>query len=239
MKLTYPNCQEILAKRESKKLANNTYLYRKDNVFCVKLHNTDVVTIYDDDRQSINSGGYLTKTTKDRINTFSFASVFQERGLWFLRQNNEKIPFFDGIEINSSGSIVSSQEKILSVDDLIERKKMLDKKIKQYINGFIDDALENGLGAPEVGDCLFCQIYSQNPDQISTHDFEHIYSHIEEKYYVRSLLLMAIQSRGYTNISFIWSYFSSRISCGDSDLLRQELRGFFKKYKHKLLNYIE
>jgi hypothetical protein len=239
MKLTYAACQEILAKRDSKKLANNTYLYRSDNVFCVKLHNTDVITIHDDNTQTLRSGDYLTKTTKDRLNNFSFAQLFQERGLWFLQQESNKIPFFEGIRVNLFGEVVSSEKEIPDMSGLLARKTILDKKIKKYIEGFVKDVVENGLGTPELGDCLYCMMYAQNSDKIAEHDFEHIFSHIEEGYYVRSFLLMAIKSRGYGNVGFIWNWYTDKIAHGDGDCLREELRSFFKKYKSKLLRFVE
>jgi hypothetical protein len=237
MKLTYANCQEILAKRDSKKLANNTYLYRSDNVFRVKLHNTDVITIHDDNTQTLQSGGYLTKTTKDRLNSFSFASIFQKRGLWFF--NNSEAAFYDGVKVNMFGEIVEGDIPAPDTKSLLARKAILDHKVKNYIDGFVKDAVENGLGTPELGDCLYCQMYAQNPDKIAEHDFEHIFSHIEEGYYVRSFLLMAIKARGYNNVGFIWSYHRDKIDRGDGEFLREELRGFFKKYKSKLMQFID
>jgi hypothetical protein len=239
MKLTYATCQEILAKRDSKKLANNTYLYRSDDLFCVKLHNTDVITIHDDNTQTLHSGGYVTKTTKDRLNTFSYASIFQKRGLWFIEQGEEQVAFFDGVKLNMFGEVVPGETSPPDVKELLARKTILDHKVKKYIDGFVKDAVENGLGAPELGDCLFCQMYAQNPERIAEHDFEHIFSHIEEGYYVRSFLLMAIKSRGYNNVGFIWNYHSDRIVRGDGEYLRDELVGFFKKYKSKLLQFID
>ena len=239
MKLTYATCQEILSKRYSKKLANNTYLYRSDDVFRVKLHNTDIVTINSDNTQTLNSGGYLTKTTKDRLNTFSYASISQKRGLWFIQQGDTEVAFFDGVKLNLFGEIVPGETSAPDVKELLARKTILDHKVKKYIDGFVKDAVENGLGVPELGDCLYCQMYAQNTDKIAEHDFEHIFSHIEEGYYVRSFLLMAIKARGYNNVAFIWDYHRSKIEHGDGEFLREELRGFFKKYKSKLLQFID
>jgi hypothetical protein len=50
---------------------------------------------------------------------------------------------------------------------------------------------------------------------------------------------MAIKARGYNNVGFIWSYQRDKIDRGDGEFLRKELRGFFKKYKSKLMQFID
>lgn len=236
MKLTYATCQEILAKRETKKLANNTYLYQSGDVFCVKLHNTDVITINSDDTQTLRAAGYLTATTKDRLNTFSNASICQERGLWFVKSGDKKYAFFDGIKIDSTGDVVGD---VQDVDDLIKKKKIVDKKVRDYIKGFADDVIENGLGTPEAGDCLICKIFGQNIRQIKSDQLEHVFAHIEEKYYVRSFLLMAIYAREYNNPPFIWAMLQREAENGKAEMLKDILVSYFKKHKHKLIQYIE
>jgi hypothetical protein len=64
----------------SRKIANNTYLERRqDGVIAVRLHNTDVVTLYSDGRVVLNSGGWRTSTTAQRINSYSPVGVFQHK----------------------------------------------------------------------------------------------------------------------------------------------------------------
>lgn len=53
---------------------------------------------------TLNSGGWLTVTTKRRINQFASEfcgnkfSVYQKAGDWFIQKGDEVIPFVDGIE---------------------------------------------------------------------------------------------------------------------------------------------
>lgn len=76
---------------ESKKLANNTYLIRgpldpvhNDPLYvAVKLHDTNVVTYHVDGRIVLQSGGYKTVTTKQRINEFSPIDVWSDHGIWY------------------------------------------------------------------------------------------------------------------------------------------------------------
>lgn len=55
--------------RERRKLENNTYLERRyTGAIAVRLHRTDVLTFYPDGRIEIDTGGWHTVTTRDRIN---------------------------------------------------------------------------------------------------------------------------------------------------------------------------
>jgi hypothetical protein len=43
--LTFESCQAIIKNRQSKKLANNTYLAKKNEEYVVTLHHTDIIRI--------------------------------------------------------------------------------------------------------------------------------------------------------------------------------------------------
>lgn len=102
--LTYEEAVATLKNRESKKLENNTYLHRIDaDTLAVRLHATDVVLIHRDGSYTLNSGDWRTVTTKDRINGYSPASVYQTRFIWFLGS----VEFVDGMRVDSSGAVIS------------------------------------------------------------------------------------------------------------------------------------
>ncbi len=60
--------------RNSRPIANNTRLEMRGNTYgddiAVRLHGTDVVTYHADGTITLNTGGYWTVTTRDRINRF-------------------------------------------------------------------------------------------------------------------------------------------------------------------------
>ena len=67
-------------------IANNTYIVRPESeVYAVRLHQTNIVTYYLN-RVILNSGGWLSVTTKDRMNQFTpgHLHVFQEKNRWFV-----------------------------------------------------------------------------------------------------------------------------------------------------------
>tara|TARA_R110002012_G_scaffold316336_1_gene531167 strand:+ start:35 stop:352 length:318 start_codon:yes stop_codon:yes gene_type:complete len=95
-----------LAKTRKRKLANNTYLtVREDGGFGIKLHKTEVVIHYPD-RVVLDSGGWLTVTTKARMNEFTDLSIYQDNYQWFVDGivSNTSIPFADGMTIQLGGA---------------------------------------------------------------------------------------------------------------------------------------
>ena len=81
-----------------RKVANNTYMREVSDGIAVRLHRTDVVVIHPDSTYTLSSGGWRTGTTKNRINQFTGAGIFQRRGDWFLSDDS---PFSDGMRIPS------------------------------------------------------------------------------------------------------------------------------------------
>lgn len=110
--LTFEDAEALLryqskkGERPSRKVANNTYLIRRDeDSIGVVLHFTTVVLIHRDGTYTLNSGGYRTHTTKDRLNTFSPAQVFQSQYRWYVGRCTcgGAHEYFDGIKVDHVG----------------------------------------------------------------------------------------------------------------------------------------
>jgi hypothetical protein len=77
--------------RYRRKIDNNTYLFNHDNGgpyhrLAVHLHHTDVVVAYPDGRVVVDTGGWQTSTTRDRITKYIDGtgwSIFQQKGTWY------------------------------------------------------------------------------------------------------------------------------------------------------------
>jgi hypothetical protein len=86
---------------DRRKVGNNTYaeiLY--DGTVAIKLHNTYVVKINPNGTYTLNSGGWQTVTTKDRINQYSPRYVFQKNYEWFVKIDDKVFPFEDGMVVS-------------------------------------------------------------------------------------------------------------------------------------------
>lgn len=75
-----------IGNRQERNAGNNTTLHRLDNGdIAVRLHRTDVVIYHrDDDTVTLNSGGWQTVTTKERMNRFTNVRVYQEKHVWYV-----------------------------------------------------------------------------------------------------------------------------------------------------------
>ena len=79
--------------RKSRKIANNTYAeIEYDDSVSISLHGTTVVKFFSNGLVQLNSGGYRTHTTKERIIRYSPVGVYQKNWEWFL---SDGTPFED------------------------------------------------------------------------------------------------------------------------------------------------
>ncbi len=222
--LTFASATDLLGKRQSKKLANNTYLRKENEHFVVRLHETDIIAIGSDDSSILHNGGYFTKTTKERINDFSSAYIVQEKGIWYVRG----IPFYDGMVIDKNGNPVNV---INNADEVQKKKKKLDTMVKKFIGGYCEWALENGI-KPSNGDCWMC-LFKQDGS------LDHIYSHVEELYYFGSFVDVVIRKENLKNPHFTRQYTTNQVEVlKSSSYLRRLLTSYFKKVKPNLMEFV-
>lgn len=119
------------------KLANNTVLvphygmYQNLDGYSVRLHNTDIVTIFHNALVGLNSGGYSTVTTKARMNEVLAPfriTVVQKRGDWRVFDMDDPspgkgIPFHDGMLIASGRMNADQHERSLKRNPRTRRNR--------------------------------------------------------------------------------------------------------------------
>lgn len=92
----------VKGKRNAKrrKVGNNTYAeILHDNSVGIMLHSTYVVKIHEDNTYTLQTGGWQTVTTKDRINQYSPVRVYQRNYEWFVKINGKEYPFMEGMVV--------------------------------------------------------------------------------------------------------------------------------------------
>jgi len=182
----------------SKFIANNTLeINYKDGSKAIRLHNTDVITFKKNGSFILNSGGWRTHTTKERINDFlpNSLTLWQSNSIWYIGESYNKdnsFLFFDGIRFNKDGVIIGKPKKDIS--DKVNRVK---KQIKKFVNGI--DKLDK-LPLPDSGDCWYCLMHTTEDniplgDKINNND--HLKQHIKEGYIHGSLIVNALKESGY------------------------------------------
>lgn len=84
-----------------RKVGNNTYAeILHDNSVGIMLHSTYVVKIHPDNTYTLQTGGWQTLTTKDRINQYSPVRVYQRNYEWFVKINGKEYPFMEGMVVS-------------------------------------------------------------------------------------------------------------------------------------------
>ena len=231
--LSYQEAQKMLMKCSSRKLALNTYLREENGNMVIRFWNTDIITINSEAGCSfytLNSGGWRTSTTKDRLNRFSPANVWQEKGVWYIYEGvtGNKVVFEDGIKVNASGKVISGAGK----DTLPKVMRKVDRLVSKYIKGYAAHVMAHGLEEPSGADCWGCYFKDTESKEKEVMGYDHYLNHFEEKYYVPSILAKAVQEMGYGNPAVVWQVIGWDVKKGrESYHIKHALRKYFRARK--------
>lgn len=194
--MNYQRLDEIVTKaRKLPKTIENKTTIRKldDGTIAIQHHATDIVLAKPNGSFTLNTGGWMSLTTKERLNRYSPARIFQERGLFWISYDGEKFPFKDGIVVKANGK----PARALDAKKTEDAAKKVSRMISKYIRGFCEDIQKNGLEAPGGGDCWLCLMKTNDGKTLGEtgDDAAHVLGHMTESYYVPSLLLNAAIER--------------------------------------------
>jgi hypothetical protein len=113
--------------------------------------------------------------------------MWQRQFVWYVSFNEcDTCIFQDGMKIYNNG-------KIIGAGSLSKETKKV-KEIKEYCQKYVDRLFAGKINQPSAGDCLYCRMQEADTGTNfgeSVHS-SHIQLHIEEKYYVPSLIFNAI-----------------------------------------------
>lgn len=193
-------------------IARNTFRYAApDGAEVTRLHATDVVTRLPDGRVKLDSGGWRTITTKDRINRFAAPYVvISERGLWFVADlggggspwnpTGPRVPFYDGITLPDAFAKPAKGAAEL------KRQTKLKGQIKAY--GARIAAMPR-LPQPNGGDCWFCLMRDQGTGKAwgdASGNTDHLLSHLKEGYAPGALIVNAMKDAGFRDEGIAWAF---------------------------------
>jgi hypothetical protein len=208
---------------DSKLIANNTIEYHKDNgTRVIRLHLTDIITFHPDGSVTLNSGGYKTATTKSRINELAPVIITQKSSVWYVYYSGKEYIFKDGITLYPDGTVTGYGAK--------ENNK---KEINKFIDGYMDKLINRELEKPGFGDCFYCQANANHSD--------HIKSHIEESYYVPSIIFNAIKEFpispiAQNQISYYFKYHDNKSGYA-INLVNSQIKSSLKRFLYRQLGY--
>ena len=185
--------------KSNRPIENNTRVVRlSDDRIAIRLHDTDVVVFDKDGSVTLDSGGWLTVTTKARMNEYlgDRGHVYSNRGKWFVTKSGWEggVRYFDGIRIAADGTILNPPDPALE-----QRKAEAETKMRKRINAFVDaymKELAEGMPVPGGGDCWGCSLMGDR-------DNDHLLSHLTERYYVPTMLWNAMKARNYGDLNVV------------------------------------
>lgn len=211
--MDFTKAQSIFETSRKRKLTGNTYLEKNnDGSYAIRLHSTQIIKFYPD-KTVLDSGGWRTVTTKERINRFTSYTVSQKQGVWYICKGyafDKQVVFADGI-VCQNGSFTNTGESP-------KKTQKTRTKARQYAKDFVSALFAGKVERPGAGDCFYCgmaTVEDKKPLGETLQDTGHILSHIEESYFVPSLLVNAVNM---FPVSMIAQSSTGRIWQGHLDL---------------------
>ena len=167
------------------KLGKGTFKYIIDGITKIRLYETDIVE-YKNNSIILNTGKFRTFLTKNRMkDALPIGYISQKNNVWYYNCTNTSTRFFDGIEIDLyTGNILNGNES-----------PQCDK-----IN-------KNDLPKNVNRDCFCC--FMNDDCQIINTSKDHLFSHLNERYIMKSLIINALHETGYFNPQAIYSLYGT------------------------------
>lgn len=206
-----------------KPLENNTRLFYRGEDCAIRLHSTDIILIHPDDSVTLYSGGWLTVTTKDRWKEYSPGRVYSDRGVFTLYFAGGEYPYADGITMHSDGTVTGA-----GAPDTAGEVRKLRRAAGRYASRYVEALYAGEIGRPDAGDCLFCSMFERDSDRPSA---DHMLSHIEESYFVPSLVHNALRSGGSIAArQAVHNLQSGQVSVSWAGIVRDQITRAIRRY---------
>lgn len=196
--MIYQNLSTALKNRLTKKLANHTYAKRIDGeTIAVRLHETNILTFSKNGKVTLNSGGWKTPTTKERMNSYlPIGRIEQSKGQWFLQNDGTEYFFEDGLVVNSKTGKINARP-YQPGNKKAKAGMKLRKDTLSFVKAYVQALFNGEVEKPGPGDCFYCQMVDIETGKPMPGN-DHILGHIEESYFVPSLLANA--AREFPNL---------------------------------------
>jgi hypothetical protein len=258
--MNYQECAELIAGKRGGykgryKLKHETWVVQEQvkdsegevrDEYVVRLFDKPIMRYFPDGVIQLDSCGYRTVTTKQRFNQYlEDWSVYQERSIWYVVKHTPgvtygkapRFAFQDGMRLYPLGFVEGAGP---DPDEL----RALDKKIVKYAHAYVEALFDGKVPAPSQGDCWFCALRTDRNGKTlgeATGDTEHLLSHMEEPYYVPSMLDNAMgEFPGNVSRAARWAvgrlwYPQHGNPVGFQDIAKEQLRSVLRKYLRRKL----
>lgn len=222
MAYTYAELDALLVghNKHKKVLANHTVAERGGpGRIAIRLHKTHILIYMDNGQVRLDSSGWRTITTRDRINRYLPYDwmVGCDKGIWYLRQggrpNTGQVyasacstsaawTFEDGITVSENRATINGLDFPAPTQfnaGTLKAVAKLKKRIKEFARYC---ATKLPLEQPGSGDCWICCADRQDHRM----DTDHLESHMKEKYVVPRLVYNAIAKHANAPAYFSYAF---------------------------------
>ena len=214
-RLTIKEMKQIATNKGYKfieKLDHNTFRMKDDEfgedlaIYIVQFHDTEIL-VTNKHGTACFTGGWLTTTTKDRLNKFSpIGNFYSDKGVWYITTPTGTYPFTEGCFIRHDGEVIYDEDEV-------EMNKYIRKLISSYIKKL--KSLDE-IPRPSPGDCFVCKFPEPNC----------ILSHLEEGYIHGTLIINALRAAGGDDFFINWVYLKG--NKGLYDFVYRDVRKYLK-----------
>ena len=231
--MNYATANEKLKGRTRAKVNRNTYLERRGDCIALKLHATDIATLYPSGAVTLNSGGWRTATTKERLSLL--VRINQERGQWYVTVGERVYLFRDGMTIGPRGGVTGAPLKDSGGDKAAQRWRM---KVRNFADTWTDHLLSGKMEAPGAGDCFYCAMRTADGKSLgdATGDRSHLLLHVKERYYVPSLvhgIVDRISPVARGTVGYLFGLHPSAPGQWAMDIAREQVKKAMRRYMLK------
>lgn len=161
---SYQNGLSFLGGKNERPIAHNTRIELDQGFLKIKYHGNPIVELHPD-RIILSSCGWMTSTTKERLNWYipDGYYIYQESGIWYIRNRDDdsvmvfqdRVTFHNDNTVSGYGSIEEPK-----------RIKAMTQDIKAYVKGFIQALIDGEIESPNDGDCWSCRFKFGGKDHV-------------------------------------------------------------------------
>ncbi len=199
LKAHYEWLVSLMNGRTDKKLGNNTWGYMAPGgLLEITLHKTVILRATPNGSLKLDSGGYKTVTTKDRLNEYlpAWYQIYQAGGVWHLVHflttyhyggEMEDFVFADGMVINAGFAEVHGAAD----QGEVQRLELLGQRINAYAKQYAAAMVRGKVHPAIAGECVACLFPEQHQGQT-----RHLEEHIQDNLFVPAILKNAMEYKG-------------------------------------------
>jgi len=177
-----------------KLLARSTVQYtRPDGAIAVRFHHTDVV-VTKGNIVTLDTGGWNTVTTRERMNSFSPIRVYTKAGALFANG----FPMAQTITFKKDIAGTFTPVGIKKLEMEAVRQEKTREQIKKFCSRVTKEAT---IPMPSNGDCWGCLMVEKETGKHMSYDC--LMGHVKENYLHGSLLVRAMREAGFQGVGIV------------------------------------